>query len=116
MLRAHKVQQMQLRLALGQGALKTETFVFNTVEGRMLSPDNLSRDWRRVCDAKKLPAVSFHALRHTHASLLIAKGVDILMISRRLGHSKASITLDVYGHLIAASDEKAADAITGLLK
>lgn len=46
---------------------------------------------RRV---KKLTPVSFHALRHTHASMLIAAGVDILTISRRLGHSKASVTLD----------------------
>jgi len=49
MLRNHKVQQMQLRLVLGQGAVKPETFVFNTVEDGMLSPDNLSRDWRQVC-------------------------------------------------------------------
>jgi integrase len=116
MLRNHKVQQMQLRLVLGQGAVKPETFVFNTVEDGMLSPDNLSRDWRQVCNSKKLPLVSFRALRHTHASLLIAKGVDILMVSRRLGHSKASTTLNVYGHLIAATDEKAADALAELLK
>ena len=38
--------------------------------------------------AKKLPRVSFHALRHTHASMLIRAGVDILTISRRLGHGK----------------------------
>jgi integrase len=116
MLRTHKVQQMQLRLVLGQGSIKPETFVFSTIEEGMLSPDNLSRDWRRVCNSKKLPQVSFHALRHTHASLLIGKGVDILMISHRLGHSKPSTTLNVYGHLLTATDEKAANALAGLLK
>jgi integrase len=116
MLRAHKVQQMELRLVLGQGAIRSDTFVFSDVEGRMLSPDNLSRDWRRVCNSKNLPRVPFHALRHTHASMLIAAKVDILTISRRLGHSKAAMTLDVYGHLIGGADEAAAKAIEGMLK
>jgi integrase len=43
-------------------------------------------------------------------------GVDILTISRRLGHSKASLTLDTYGHLIQGSDAAAARAIEGVLK
>jgi hypothetical protein len=49
------------------------------------------------------------------ASVLIGKGVDILTISRRLGHGKPSVTLDTYGHLIKAADAAAADAIAGLL-
>ena len=52
----------------------------------------------------------------THVSVLIRAGVDILTISRRLGHSKAAITLDVYGHLISGADKDAADAIAGVLK
>jgi len=115
-LRAHRLEQMHLRMQLGMGAAKPETFVFSTIEGEPLSPDNLSRDWRRVCASKKLPQVSFHSLRHTHASMLIASGVDILAVSRRLGHSKASITLDVYGHLYRGADEAAAKAIEGVLK
>ena len=67
------------------------------MEGELLKPHTISRAWRRAVVAKKLPAVTFHALRNTHASMLIRKGVDILTISRRLGHSKASVSLDVYG-------------------
>ena len=52
----------------------------------------------------------------THTSVLIHKGVDILTISRRLGHYKPSVTLDVYGHLISGADKAAADAISGVLK
>jgi integrase len=48
--------------------------------------------------------------------MLIRAGVDILTISRRLGHSKAAITLDVYGHLIGGADAAAAKALEGLLK
>jgi hypothetical protein len=64
----------------------------------------------------KLPAVSFHAFRHSHASMLIRAGVDILTISWRLGHVQASITLDRYGHLIEGADKAAADAIRGGVK
>ena len=67
----------------------------------------------RVCVAKKLPCVTFHALRHTHASMLIASGLDILTISRRLGHSMPSTTLE--GHRFKGADGKAADAIDALL-
>jgi integrase len=116
MLRAHKVEQMQLRLALGMGNIKPDTLVFSDVEGRPLNPHAVSRAWRRVCDAKNLPRVSFHALRHTHVSVLINAGVDVLTISRRIGHSRASMTLDVYGHLIGGGDEAAAKAIEGVLK
>ena len=114
-LRAHKVKILELRLALGMGNITPETWIFSTIDGDLLSPDNLSRDWRRISTARKLPRVSFHALRHANASVLISKGVDILTISRRLGHSKPSVTLDVYGHLIEGTDTAAPQALTGVL-
>ena len=58
-----------------------------------------------------MPAVTLHSLRHTHASMLIASGVDILTISRRLGHSSPTITLSVYGHLIHGTDDRAAQVM-----
>ena len=116
MLRAHKVKQLELRLVLGLGKIEPSTLVFSDVEGEPLKPHTVSRAWQRVVVAKGLPHVSFHALRHTHASMLIRKGVDILTISRRLGHSAAAITLDVYGHLIEGADAAAAKAIEGVLK
>jgi len=56
-------------------------------------------------------SVTFHSLRHTHASHLIASGLDVLTISRRLGHANPTITLNVYGHLIANTDDRAAQII-----
>jgi integrase len=116
MLRELKVEQMQIRLAIGMGKLESTTVVFGNMEGGVMRPRNLSKSWWRVRQSKKLPNVSFHALRHTHASTLIRMGVDILTISRRLGHSKSSITLDVYGHLIGGADAAAAAAIEGAWK
>ena len=114
-LRSHKVQQMETRLALGMGKPEFTTLVFGDAEGELRKPHAESRAWQRVVKAKNLPPVTFHALRHSHASMLIRAGVDILTISRRLGHRKAAITLDVYGHLIAGADEAAAKAIEGVL-
>ena len=114
MLREHRKRQIELRLRLGQGG--QPTLVFSTPEGYLLSPDNLTRDWIRMCKARKLPRYRFHALRHTHVSLLIASGMDILKISRRLGHDKPTTTLNVYGHLIKDRDDEAVKALEGLLK
>lgn len=115
-LQQHRKAQLELRFKLGIGNIAADTLVFCTIEGEPIRPRNITKAWSRVVAAKKLPPVSFHALRHTHVSILINRGVDILTISRRLGHSKAAITLDVYGHLIGGADEAAADAIAGVLK
>ena len=63
-----------------------------------------------------LPRVSFHALRHTHASALIAAGLDVVLISRRLGHANAAVTLSVYGHLFKRDDSAAASAMEAAMK
>jgi integrase len=51
---------------------------------------------------------ALHSLRHTHASMLIASGLDVLTISRRLGHGSPAIALGVYGHLFKPDDRAAA--------
>ena len=55
--------------------------------------------------------VTFHALRHTHASHLIDAGIDVVKISRRLGHASVDITLRVYAHLFRKRDDKSSAAI-----
>jgi integrase len=115
-LREHRRGQLEQRFSLGAGALKPEDLVFATLEGNPLSPDNLSRDWRRTLRARKLPLVSFHALRHTHASALFAARVDIVTISRRLGHASPKVTLQVYAHVFEPNDAVAADAIDAAMQ
>ena len=75
------------------------------------NPNVTTRQWFRALAQFKLPAISLHALRHTHASQLIAAGLDVLTISRRLGHASPTITLNVYGHLFSNSDDRAADVV-----
>jgi len=59
--------------------------------------------------------VTFHALRHSHASALIAAGLDVVTVSRRLGHASPALTLSVYSHLFNNKDEAAALAIDDAL-
>jgi integrase len=60
--------------------------------------------------------VGLHALRHTHASALIAAGIDVLAISRRLGHASAALTLNVYGHLFGNVDDRVDGAVEALFE
>jgi integrase len=115
-LRQHRRQQLEQRLLLGLGRPGDGDLVFARPDGSPLSPDNLSRDWRRAVKSLKLPAVMFHALRHSHASALIAAGLDVVAVSRRIGHASPAITLRVYAHKFAASDAAAAEAIERALK
>lgn len=57
----------------------------------------------------------FDDLKHTAASLMLNNGVPVIVVSRRLGHAKASITLDIYGHLIPGMQEEAANLMDDLV-
>ncbi len=110
-LRDRRRHMQELHLALGAGRLPDDALVFPNIEGGLRVPDTLSAEWRRAGIALGLPRVTFHALRHTHASQLISAGLDVLTISRRMGHGSPAITLTVYGHLFADTDRTAADVI-----
>ena len=117
MLREHRKAQLELRLALGAGRLPDDAFVFGTIEGKVRDPDRITQDWKRFAAAKRLPKVTLHALRHSHASALIASGADPVTVSRRLGHGSPAVTMSVYAHMFGRSDETAAaamDAAMGL--
>jgi len=58
---------------------------------------------------------SFHELRHTQATLLIGSGADIKTVQHRLGHSSATLTMNIYAHAIAANDRDAANTIGGMI-
>jgi integrase len=106
-LRAHRKSQAEQRLALGLGKAPDDALVFATWDGSTRSPNALTKEWSLAMKAAGLKA-TFHSLRHTHASTLIASGLDVLTISRRLGHGSPAITLGVYGHLFKPDDRAAA--------
>ncbi len=110
-LRDHWKTQQERRLKLRMGKAPADSLVFATWDSKPRSPNSLTKEWSVAVRAAKLPPVTLHSLRHTHASHLIAQGLDVLAISRRLGHGSPTITLSVYGHLFANADDRAASAV-----
>lgn len=134
MLTAHKAAQAARRLAAGKEWQKSD-FVFTTGVGRPLDGTLVTRDLKRIlartwlggrsgckhprlreracldCGASQLPIVSFHGLRHSCASLLLAAGVPIRDVSELLGHSDVRLTLSSYAHVIDENRTKMAGMI-----
>ena len=108
-LKAHRVRQLEQRMMLRQGG--RPELVFTTLDGDPITPDVLSKAWSRQTAAKGMPQVHFHALRHTHASMLISEGIDIVQISERLGHASPTITLNTYSHLFKKDDDDLVSAL-----
>jgi integrase len=106
-LREHWRTQQEQRLMLGLGKAPPDGPVFASWDGSTYSPHTLTQQWRKAMKRAGLK-VSLHSLRHTHASTLIASGLDILSISRRLGHATPVLTLGTYGHLFKTDDRAAA--------
>ena len=113
-LQAQRKRLLERRLQLGLGKLADSDLVFPDGEGSPQRPDSFSARWTELSKELKL-GVSFHELRHTHASQLIDAGVDVVTISKRLGHASPGITLNVYAHLFRKDDSKAAAAINAAL-
>ena len=112
-LREHRKTQLELRMQLGAGKLPDDALLFATIEGKPWAPNLLSTLWLNF--ALRIGVkVTFHALRHTHASQLIDQGVDIVTISKRLGHAKPDITLRTYAHMFRKDDSRAAAAINAM--
>jgi integrase len=114
-LRAHRKARLEFRMALGLGRMPDDELVFAAQDGGPAGTANLSKQWRRTVKALGLPDVKFHALRHTHASQLIDAKLDVVLISKRLGHANPAITLRTYAHLFKTDDAAAADAINAAL-
>lgn len=110
-LREHRRQLLETRMKLGAGKLPEDALLFANLEGLPLRPSTVSSDWGALAARIDMPEITFHGLRHTHASQLISANVDIVTISKRLGHAKPSVTLAIYAHMFTTDDSKAAAAI-----
>ena len=82
-------------------------FVFPNADGKGLDYRTVGKGFRTAVKAAELEALgklTLHSLRHGYASLLIANGLNVVFVSRQLGHANPSITLEVYAHLYARAD------------
>jgi integrase len=94
-------------------------YVFTNEVGRPLDPALITRLFQviRRGDGQdaELPPLSFHGLRHCAASLMLASGADIAVVSKLMGHASISVTSDVYGHLVGTIAQKAVDGAANLI-
>jgi integrase len=87
-----------------------DALVFSSSRGTPLDPDTMRRDMLRpLMEEIGMAGAGFHALRHTFASLQLAAGVNILQLSRMLGHHSPAFTLSVYCHLLEGDEAPALD-------
>jgi len=111
-LRRHRIAQLEQRAKLGAGRLSDDDLLFQALSGRPIGPKHFSANvWPAVARKIGMPEITFHSLRHTHASQLIAAGLDVVTVSKRLGHSSPTITLSTYAHMFSNDDARAAKAI-----
>jgi integrase len=79
-------------------------------DGSPIPPNDLSCWFSRFRNRLLVPT-RFHDLRHGHASQALRSGVPVKTVQARLGHPTAAFTLDVYGHVLAGDDERAAETV-----
>ena len=101
-----------------------ENWCFTQANGMVMHPatprqkmQRIIRAYNRTVNAEdeKLPVITFHELRHTSASLLIAQGMEVTAVAKRLGHADASTTLRVYAHSFEERDRTASDMLEDML-
>ncbi len=122
-LQALKRERLKYRLSIGdywQGA----EWVFIQTNGKQMSystpysafQDTIARYNAGRPEDQQLPAIPFHGLRHTSATLLIANKQDVRTVSSRLGHAQASTTMNIYAHSFQELDRKAVDTLETVLQ
>lgn len=86
------------------------------MKGKIPSVNAVNKTLRRACKRAGVQEVTSHALRHTHASILLLNDVNVAYISKRLGHRDMSITMDVYAHVLDEMQEKSGQASVEILQ
>jgi integrase len=112
-LRVH--QEKQNRIKESSSEWEDYGLVFCSKKGRPIGSRNLLKYFHVALEKAGLPKVTFHSLRHLHATLLLVAGVHPKIVQERLGHSRIDITLDLYTHVIPGLQKPAADIIDTLI-
>lgn len=112
-LKAHRLRQKDERELAGP-AWKEHGLVFCNEAGQPLWRSQIRRSFTPIVSKAGLEHLRFHDLRHTAASLLLAEGTPVKVVSELLGHSDVKTTLSIYAHVIEGAQEQAASAMDRL--
>lgn len=113
-LRAHRLVQTERRLLLGPAWQETDLICDNG-DGGPLNPERITNCFRGLARRLGHERLTFHSLRHSHAVLMLRAGIHPKVASERLGHSRISITMDLYSHSLPDMQADAARAVDELL-
>jgi len=107
LLREHRRGQDNMGKMIGRPLEETD-LVFCYPANKPLDPSTVSHSFSRMMHRSGLPYINFHGMRHTHATLLLAAGVNPKVVSERLGHASVAFTLDTYSHVLPTMQSEAA--------
>lgn len=88
--------------------------VFTDTKGGYMRKSNFHRKFIKLLEKAELPAIRFHDLRHTHATLLLQQGVHPKIVQERLGHSTIKVTMDTYSHVLPSMQMLAVNELNKL--
>jgi integrase len=112
--RQHQARQAEERVAAGP-LWQDHGLIFASEVGTPMDPDNFSHSFSRLCERAGLGHWHPHELRHSGASLMLAQGTRLDVVSEVLGHASITITKDVYGHLLEGDKRAAAESMSQAL-
>jgi len=113
-LMAHRKRQEQVKAFAGN-RWQEQDLIFPTTIGTPLDHKRVTKEFKELLKKAGLPEMRFHDLRHTSISLMLEMGTPLNTVQRRAGHSKASVTADIYGHAMVGSQNEAAEKIESLV-
>lgn len=111
LLRKYRAWQTERRLQMGDQWINSG-YVFTAANGAVQNPTSFNIKLRDFCKRHDLPLIHPHTFRHTAASIMLSNGIDVLTVSKVLGHSVPTTTLNIYGHIIEDAKRKAAECIS----
>ena len=110
------IQVLKRHRATQKGKPNPHDLVFPSDHGGFIRKSNFRRrDWLPLLKKAKLPAITFHSLRHVGNSILAQQGVPLKALQARLGHSTSKVTFDTYTHLAPSDTALAAKTMGRLL-
>jgi len=114
-LKREKAEQLLLKSVLGERFANPMDLVFLNAEGRPMDQKHVHKHLKSALSGAGLPDVSFHSLRHTAASLMVAAGVPLQVVKDQLGHSSILLTSGTYAHMVPAAQREGAERLSRLL-
>ena len=114
-LKQHRARQIETKVKAGP-SWEEHDYVFCTLTGTHLRPNHVVDEFKKILKRAGLPAIRFHDLRHSTATLLLSLGVHAKVVQEMLGHTQISMTMDIYSHVLPSMQVDAVNRLNDLLK